>query len=458
MEGDLDNESLLLGQDEGVMMESPRTPFMDSPARFIAERFTAGSIKGSIFTLVVAIVGAGTLSVPFAIQQSGLLLGCGLFLAGACLAYFSLELLVISSELCGVKSYKGIADALYGRRMGVFAQVALLCNLYGTSISYIVASGTMISKVLGVIFDSSSIYLGPKYVMAISTCLIILPLCLLRTMGALRYTSLLAVTCVIYLALVVTVMYFDFCGNEEVVRVGDSAEVVTCFWKSGGDPIVFANFDLLRILNTIPIVVYAYTCHPNVLPMFMELQRPTRRRMVKVVGRAIGLACSIYVLLGVFGYLTFKDQLSMSDGNFLNNDYHKNKFILIGAIGMSLSVVLAVPLFVNAFRSNVFQLIHNDDQLDPKTSSLSFHVCVSVGMVVAALLPAILIQDISKVFTVLGSTTNPVICYVLPSLFILRAAPSSMYKVEKFASVLLAVCISIISVISLGTNISKWSK
>merc|ERR550539_1691501 len=40
--------------------------------------FGKTSIKGAIFNLIVAIVGAGILSFPFAIRSSGLLLGLGL--------------------------------------------------------------------------------------------------------------------------------------------------------------------------------------------------------------------------------------------------------------------------------------------------------------------------------------------------------------------------------------------
>lgn len=37
------------------------TPFTRSPVKFFNERFQAGSIKGSVFTLMVALIGAGTL-------------------------------------------------------------------------------------------------------------------------------------------------------------------------------------------------------------------------------------------------------------------------------------------------------------------------------------------------------------------------------------------------------------
>ncbi|GBG33801.1 Sodium-coupled neutral amino acid transporter 5 [Hondaea fermentalgiana] len=438
------------------------TPFTRSPVLFFKKRFKAGSIKGSVFTLVVAVCGAGTLSVPYAIERVGLLLGLALFTGGAFMAFFSLKILVISSDLTGVKSYKAIAEHLYGPRTSLFAQIMLLLNLYGTSISYIVASGSMISRTLQTIFDDyESKILQQKTVMLVTTLLIVVPLCLLRTMGALRYSSLIGVACSCYLAIVVMVTYFDFCGHHAhvVSPRSEDYQVVECFWEKPveSDPIVLANFGIDRLLATLPIVVYSYTCHPNVLPIFLELNKPTRRRMTKVVSRALGLALVLYSIIGSFAYLTFKTQLAESEGNFLSNDFHRNESALLGAVGMSLSVILAIPLFVHAFRGNVFSLI-SDDDIDPKTAPLYLHVGISLGMVIAALLPAIMISDISMVFTVLGSTSNPIICFVLPAMFLMRAAPSGMYQTERVVAVVLAAAITLISLTSLAKNIISWTK
>eukprot|EP00511_Aplanochytrium_stocchinoi_P000871 CAMPEP_0204835406 /NCGR_PEP_ID=MMETSP1346-20131115/22569_1 /ASSEMBLY_ACC=CAM_ASM_000771 /TAXON_ID=215587 /ORGANISM="Aplanochytrium stocchinoi, Strain GSBS06" /LENGTH=119 /DNA_ID=CAMNT_0051969415 /DNA_START=282 /DNA_END=637 /DNA_ORIENTATION=- len=62
--------------------QTPLTPFTRSPVQFFQERFKAGSMKGSVFILVVSIVGAGSLSVPYAVEKSGLVLGLGLFIIG----------------------------------------------------------------------------------------------------------------------------------------------------------------------------------------------------------------------------------------------------------------------------------------------------------------------------------------------------------------------------------------
>ena len=76
--------------------------------------FSPGSIKASVFTLIVSIVGAGMLSLPFALQQSGLLIGILLFIIGAVASYFSLRIIVVSASYSGRSTYGTIAYALLG--------------------------------------------------------------------------------------------------------------------------------------------------------------------------------------------------------------------------------------------------------------------------------------------------------------------------------------------------------
>jgi hypothetical protein len=76
----------------------------------LADKFQPGSIKGSIFTLMSATIGsgkllcfiqlhitsffAGVLSLPSAVNNSGLILGVGLIIFGGLLGYYSTFLLV----------------------------------------------------------------------------------------------------------------------------------------------------------------------------------------------------------------------------------------------------------------------------------------------------------------------------------------------------------------------------
>lgn len=78
-------------------------PFIRRRSSFIellgsTVKIEAGGINGTIFTMVISTVGAGCLSLPYAVREVGLLFGIGLLIFGAILAYFTLDLLLIASE------------------------------------------------------------------------------------------------------------------------------------------------------------------------------------------------------------------------------------------------------------------------------------------------------------------------------------------------------------------------
>ena len=446
------------------------SPFLRSPAMYFSQKFRAGSVKGSVFTLSVAIIGAGSLSVPFAFEEAGLLLTLALFVLGGLLAYFTLQQLVMSSILVSkwhgtrVCSYRQLGLVLYGVKFSRFVQTCLLMNLYGTSVSYAVAASRMLGLIMSVVSSlgegSSSVDIGEwgqPWVLCLLISAIALPLSLCRNLSSLRFTSLFAVACVLYLSIVVTVKYFQYCLEGDFVypvvngTINRSApgQLVQCFWNSTvpeGQTSTFelANFEPKRILSALPIVMFAYTCHPNFLPIFVELKNPLERRMQKVSRRAISIALTIYSLIGVFGYMTFKEQLATSDGNFLLNDFHRDPAVIAGAVGMCISMMLTIPLFVHSFRSNFIFMVRGPYSETPA----KWHYGVTLVFYVFVLLPAILVHDLSLVFKILGSTTNPLIMFPIPVAFFWRASEPNEYVGLKRAGIVISVTMVSLSLTS----------
>lgn len=87
---------------------------------------------------------------------------------------------------------------------------------------------------------------------------------------------------------------------------------------------------------------------------------------------------------------------------------------------------------------------------------LKWHFILSLGMLTCAVIPAVLVEDISKIFTVLGATTNPVICFILPALFVVKAVPDEEMFCTKVAAVIVAIVVPSISGFSLAYQISLW--
>lgn len=73
----------------------------------------------------------------------------------------------------------------------------------------------------------------------------------------------------------------------------------------------YKYFDRLSVFNlkgcmfTFPIFIFSFTTQINLLQCFQELERPSLRRMHKVLAKQHFLCFTIFLFIGVFGYLSF---------------------------------------------------------------------------------------------------------------------------------------------------------
>lgn len=222
---------------------------------------------------------------------------------------------------------------------------------------------------------------------------------------------------------------------------------------------------LCQYLHALPLILYSYTCHPNVLPLYAELQRPCDRRMHKVVTRAFAAAAFLYVLVGSTGFLTF---LYDTEGNILMNNYHREAAPIAACFAICFTVVSAMPLFVHSFRACFEDTFFRGHQF-----SLVRHVFVTVLVLSAAVAVSIGVGDLATVLAFMGASVNPVVCFVLPTVrrlpeapparaaqqltslvclcqvFFVKTFPGPEERWRKFGGIFLSACFMLISVCSL---------
>lgn len=94
----------------------PRSPgrkisdILLSPARYVKKKFRPGGVKGSIFTLITAILGSGTVTLPYLAAKNGIVLATLLIIFGAAISYFAGMLLVRCAEKVGSDKYEDFAN------------------------------------------------------------------------------------------------------------------------------------------------------------------------------------------------------------------------------------------------------------------------------------------------------------------------------------------------------------
>jgi amino acid permease len=104
---------------------------------------------------------------------------------------------------------------------------------------------------MGVAQDS---FLRSKYFWGpVITTFVTFPLSLAKMISMLRYTSLLSFLAVVYVTFIILSEFF-------ALRSGDTTHLF-----DNATPI---EVNVFGIFEGIPLIIFAYTCHPNVVPIY----------------------------------------------------------------------------------------------------------------------------------------------------------------------------------------------
>jgi hypothetical protein len=183
-----------------ALASPPKTPFIESfrPDNFLRE----GSIRGSIFNLCSATLGAGALSLPFAFKQSGFVMGIILLIIASLATTFSIRLLILSSNKTGLNSYETLTVAMFGQRVGILVEFCIIVFCFGTSVAYIVAVGDVLERsVLEVFKDQLPEFMTRKFLMSLFFFTVMFPLSLFDKINSLRFASLFGIASIFFLVL-----------------------------------------------------------------------------------------------------------------------------------------------------------------------------------------------------------------------------------------------------------------
>merc|ERR1719219_982530 len=249
--------------------------------------------------------------------------------------------------------------------------------------------------------------------------------CLMRDLSSLRFTSLFGLACAAYLALTIAVEYFYRLATKTHSKIKSEH---------------LFNPDWTGFMHVVPICILSYACHTSILSIYAELNFPSKKRMLKVTRRGVFSCFMFYVITGMFGFLTF---LEDTRDNILLNDYGRNYAIAIGQVCLTLNLALSFPIFVNVIRQI----------LDLNQLSIPMHMIFTALVVGGAYGVALVVPNISTAFEFIGSTTLPVTCYIMPTVFLFKFIPNAnkTIKAGAIAACIVVAVVSIINVLEKAT-------
>ena len=198
-----------------------------------------------------------------------------------------------------------------------------------------------------------------KFPIMFGTCLFILiPLCLLKDISKMRFSSIMGVATISLLALIIIIQfpwYFTHYLND-IYKPDDPSTHINLFEVSKG----FTKE--LYFFTGSSTLFYAYSCHIAAFPIYKSLKNKNIRRAKKVFSRSIMLDGLLYILIGLCGYLSSPvdtPNLIIDRYQYFDSDI----IMLIGKSAFILALCAKVPANYNSFRLSVLSLVFKSNEL-----------------------------------------------------------------------------------------------
>ncbi|XP_048392948.1 probable sodium-coupled neutral amino acid transporter 6 isoform X2 [Stegostoma tigrinum] len=349
----------------------------------------------------------------------------------------------------GLTSYEDLGFYVFKTTGKVMVAAAILIQNIGAMSSYLlIIKSELPAAIAGFLhnsYDGTPWYLNGRILLLVTVIFVVLPLALLPKIEFLGYTSGLSILFMFYFAIVVvfkkwfipcplfngTINYLqNFSSNECKPRL---LQIST------------------KTAYAIPTMAFSFLCHTSVLPIYSELERPSKGRMQKAVNIGMTLSFSIYVLSALFGYLTFyanvNSQLLHSYSQFLPRD----TIIMSVRICILFSVLLMVPLIHFSTRKCFMLLFFSS-----RPFSWLCHIVVTLVVHAVIVLLAIYVPNIQNIFGVVGSTTSAALLFIYPGLFYLQISSESLKSLRKLKALGLIILGILIGAVSLPVIIKTW--
>ncbi|XP_021265390.1 sodium-coupled neutral amino acid transporter 3 [Numida meleagris] len=425
----------------------------------------------SVFNLSNAIMGSGILGLAYAMANTGIILFLFLLTAVALLSSYSIHLLLKSSGIVGIRAYEQLGFRAFGTPGKLAAAIAITLQNIGAMSSYLYIVKSEVPLVIQTFLNleekTTDWYLNGNYLVILVSVTVILPLALMKQLGYLGYASGFSLSCMVFF--LISVIYKKFqipCPLPEQggnITSGLNATLGSEHWDGPAAPLppeVGACTPSFFTLNsqtayTIPIMAFAFVCHPEVLPIYTELKDPSKKKMQCISNISITVMYLMYFLAALFGYLTFYGRV---ESELLHTYSRVDPFdvlILCVRVAVLTAVTLTVPIVLFPVRRAIQQMLFQG-----KNFSWIRHVTIAVVLLTFINLLVIFAPSILGIFGLIGATSAPCLIFIFPAIFYIRIMPKDKEPLRSTPKIL-AACFALLGVLfmvmSLSFIITDWA-
>uniref|UniRef100_A0A671VMG4 Solute carrier family 38 member 4 n=1 Tax=Sparus aurata TaxID=8175 RepID=A0A671VMG4_SPAAU len=453
----------------------------------------------SVFNLSNAIMGSGILGLSYAMANTGIVLFTILLVAVAILSLYSVHLLLMTAKEGGSLIYEKLGERAFGWPGKMAAFGSIIMQNIGAMSSYLFIVKYELPEVIRAFLaleeSSGEWYLNGNYLVVFVSIGIILPLSLLKNLGYLGYTSGFSLSCMVFFLGVVIykkthlpcpLPFFYHHSSNLSMNASDMSGLyppqnLTAqmdFSRADVSPAVLGSHDAHQstgvhvaphpddeemctpkyfVFNsqtayTVPILAFAFVCHPEVLPIYSELKDRSRKKMQNVSNLSILTMLIMYMLSALFGYLTFYDNVEAELLHTFTKVYKFDTMLLMVRLAVLTAVTLTVPIVLFPIRSSITTLLFSGREF-----SWTRHMLIAAAILAFNNMLVIFVPTIRDIFGFIGSSAATMLIFILPAAFYIRLVKSVPFRSpQKIGATLFLICGFMVMIGSMSLIILDW--
>uniref|UniRef100_A0A671VQZ5 Solute carrier family 38 member 4 n=1 Tax=Sparus aurata TaxID=8175 RepID=A0A671VQZ5_SPAAU len=419
----------------------------------------------SVFNLSNAIMGSGILGLSYAMANTGIVLFTILLVAVAILSLYSVHLLLMTAKEGGSLIYEKLGERAFGWPGKMAAFGSIIMQNIGAMSSYLFIVKYELPEVIRAFLaleeSSGEWYLNGNYLVVFVSIGIILPLSLLKNLGYLGYTSGFSLSCMVFFLGVVIYkkthlpcplpFFYHHSSNLSMNSTGvhvaphpDDEEMCTPKY------FVFNS----QTAYTVPILAFAFVCHPEVLPIYSELKDRSRKKMQNVSNLSILTMLIMYMLSALFGYLTFygKNNVEAELLHTFTKVYKFDTMLLMVRLAVLTAVTLTVPIVLFPIRSSITTLLFSGREF-----SWTRHMLIAAAILAFNNMLVIFVPTIRDIFGFIGSSAATMLIFILPAAFYIRLVKSVPFRSPQKIGATVFLVVGVVFMIgSLSLIVLDW--
>ncbi|KNH09546.1 amino acid permease-like protein [Perkinsela sp. CCAP 1560/4] len=413
----------------------------------VEEENLHGTTFSTAITVLCNVIGGGVLALSCAYHYTSLVYGVFFLLYIGFLSLLSMILLVIMAYHTKEYTYMGLARCAFegifqnrpelnqklvgsasGKKgysnkgyMSAIVEGAVLLYTFGCAVMYIVVIGDSMGPLAKSWMRLSGFYASEKFWIVV-TAPILFVLSSARKITELKVSSIIAFITILYVGVVVAIRY-----GEEAYR---QASVITA-----SDRRVRVATVTKDLPKAIPLLTVCFGMHYNIPPLFHELRNRSVPKMKRALIPAFAVIVSLYLEMGILGYLHFGPDVTKHGGDILAQFSHDDLLVNIGRFVMLLHFACVYPLLAIGCRRSLNLFLFKGD------ASVSTLVRVSEALAIVTLssILAAFSSGISQVLAFNGSLFGLHIIMTFPALMYAKIFRDTLRMREKVLIVVLFV-------------------